>query len=203
MIDVFYLKNKIKLAYYKLLSCWLYSLFFHKFGKGSKIVRPLQLKNTAQMEIGCRVTVGDRVFMMVQNNYVGESDVKLSIDDGATLGNYNHIVALNKVKIGADVLTADRVYISDNYHGYEDIDVPIGLQMVKSKGPTSIGEGTWIGENACVISANIGKHCVIAANSVVVSDIPDYSVAAGAPARVKKRYNHKTDQWEKINIEVK
>jgi acetyltransferase-like isoleucine patch superfamily enzyme len=32
--------------------------------------------------------------------------------------------------------------------------------------------------------ANVGKKCVIGAGSVVVSDIPDYSIAAGNPARV-------------------
>jgi acetyltransferase-like isoleucine patch superfamily enzyme len=30
----------------------------------------------------------------------------------------------------------------------------------------------------------VGERCVIAANSVVTSDLPPYSIAAGAPARV-------------------
>lgn len=47
-----------------------------------------------------------------------------------------------------------------------------------------IGEGSWLGENVCVIGANIGKHCVIGANSVVTKDIPDYSIAVGAPAKI-------------------
>lgn len=50
-----------------------------------------------------------------------------------------------------------------------------------------IGEGSWIGENVCVCGANIGKHCVIGANSVVTKDIPDYSVAVGCPARIIKK----------------
>jgi acetyltransferase-like isoleucine patch superfamily enzyme len=36
--------------------------------------------------------------------------------------------------------------------------------------------------------ANIGRHVTIGANSVVTGDIPDYSVAVGAPARVIRRY---------------
>ena len=43
-----------------------------------------------------------------------------------------------------------------------------------------------------------GKHCVIGANSVVTKDIPDYSVAVGAPAKVIKQYNATTNQWEKV-----
>ena len=52
-----------------------------------------------------------------------------------------------------------------------------------------IGDGTWIGENVCIIGASIGKQCVIGANSVVLKDIPDYCVAVGLPAKVIKKYN--------------
>jgi acetyltransferase-like isoleucine patch superfamily enzyme len=68
-----------------------------------------------------------------------------------------------------------------------------------------IGEGSWLGENVCVIGASIGKHCVIGANSVVTKDIPDYSVAVGIPAKVIKKYNFNKCEWEKIingNFEV-
>jgi acetyltransferase-like isoleucine patch superfamily enzyme len=33
---------------------------------------------------------------------------------------------------------------------------------------------------------------------VVTNDIPDYSVAVGAPAKVIKKYNFETQQWETI-----
>jgi acetyltransferase-like isoleucine patch superfamily enzyme len=55
-----------------------------------------------------------------------------------------------------------------------------------------------LGENVCILSASVGKHCVIGANSVVTHDIPDYSVVVGAPARVIKKYNFDTQRWEKI-----
>jgi acetyltransferase-like isoleucine patch superfamily enzyme len=47
-----------------------------------------------------------------------------------------------------------------------------------------------------IIGANVGKNSVIGANSVVTSDIPDYSVAVGAPAKVIKRFNQDTKRWE-------
>jgi acetyltransferase-like isoleucine patch superfamily enzyme len=47
----------------------------------------------------------------------------------------------------------------------------------------------------------IGQHCVIGANSVVNSSIPDYSVAVGAPARVIKRYNQEIGAWEQVKKE--
>ena len=41
----------------------------------------------------------------------------------------------------------------------------------------------------------VGRHCVIGANSVVLKDIPDFSVAVGVPARVIKRYDAPHDGW--------
>ena len=49
-----------------------------------------------------------------------------------------------------------------------------------------IGDGSWLGHGTVVLpGAHIGRHVVIGANSVVTGEIPDFSVAAGAPARVR------------------
>ena len=98
-----------------------------------------------------------------------------------------------------NVLTADRVYISDNLHGYENPAVPVIKQPIKQNGTVRIGEGSGLGVGVCVIGANIGKHCVIGANAVVTNGIPDYSVAVGIPAKVIKRYNFNTLKWENVN----
>lgn len=198
MFDYFGFKQKLKNGYYKLLSQSLYALFFYHFGKDSKIVSPLVLRNTHNISIGNRTSIWDDVFMMVENRKKQDNSCRLFIGNGVTIGHFNHIVAINSVRIEDNVLTADRVYISDNAHCYEDINMPISSQNIISKGPTIIGEGSWLGENVCVISARIGRNCVIAANSVVITDIPDFSVAAGSPAVVKKRYDFNMKQWIKV-----
>lgn len=56
-----------------------------------------------------------------------------------------------------------------------------------SKGAVHIGNNVWIGQNACIMpGVTIADGAIIAANSVVTHDIPAYSVAAGAPAKVIK-----------------
>jgi len=128
----------------------------------------------------------------------GAEKCHLSIGDGSIIGNFNHIYATGEIIIGKNVLTADKVYISDNQHGYEDILMPILKQPIKQLPPMTIGDGTWLGENVCVLGVSIGKNCVIGANSVVTKEIPDYSVAVGAPARIIKKYNLNTNRWEKV-----
>lgn len=60
-----------------------------------------------------------------------------------------------------------------------------------SKGDIVIEDDVWIGSRVIVLSGvKIGRGSVIAAGSVVTKDIPEYSIAAGVPARViKKRFS--------------
>jgi acetyltransferase-like isoleucine patch superfamily enzyme len=115
-----------------------------------------------------------------------EESTKLSIGDGGVFGYNNHFVAIGRIRIEDNVLTANNVFITDGTHNFSNRNVPIKVQGVRRIRDVTIGSGSWIGENVCIIGASIGKNCVIGANSVVTMDIPDFSVAVGAPARVVK-----------------
>jgi acetyltransferase-like isoleucine patch superfamily enzyme len=123
---------------------------------------------------------------------------ELSIGEGSIIGNFNHIYATSEIVIGKKVLTADKVYIADNRHEYENVLTPILEQPIKQLKKVFIGDGTWIGENVCILGVSVGKNCVIGANSVVTKDIPDFSVAVGSPAMVIKKYNFETQLWTKV-----
>ncbi|MEH2155520.1 CatB-related O-acetyltransferase [Nostoc sp.] len=68
---------------------------------------------------------------------------------------------------------------------------------VRYKGNTSIGNDVWIGYNATILSGvRIGNGAVIGSQAVVASDIPDYAVAVGNPARViRSRFRPKTIEY--------
>lgn len=90
-------------------------------------------------------------------------------------------------RIGRDVLFGSGVHIlsGKNQHNFEDVDVPIrdqGGQLTKIQ----IGDDSWIG-NGAIVMANIGRKCVVAAGSVVVSDVDDYQIVGGNPAKVIKQ----------------
>lgn len=58
-------------------------------------------------------------------------------------------------------------------------------------GEVRVGEGCYFGLNSCVINRTIiGKWSIIGAGATVVSDIPDYSVAVGVPAKVIRKSPH-------------
>jgi acetyltransferase-like isoleucine patch superfamily enzyme len=91
---------------------------------------------------------------------------------------------LGLVHLERDVLLGAAVHVPSGgaTHGIDDPDRPIREQP-GARSMVTIGEGTWIG-SAAIVMADVGRHCVIGAGSVVTHPIPDYTVAAGVPARI-------------------
>lgn len=186
----------------KNLKTKIYGVFIYKFyylslliKKHSRIISPLKLDGIRNFNIGKYVTVNKSTWLAAMP-LTGEN-VELVIEDGTVIGHFAHIYVTKSIRIEKKVLIADKVYISDNLHGYENPEIPIIDQPIVQKKPVIIGEGSWIGENVCIIGASVGKHCVIGANAVVTKDVPDCCVAVGNPAKVIKKYNFETKNWER------
>jgi len=70
-------------------------------------------------------------------------------------------------------------------NGWEAVEP--GHSELPHKGATVIGNDVWIGYDSLVMpGVHIGNGAIVAARSVVVSDVPAYSVVGGNPARVIK-----------------
>ena len=173
-----------------------YSFKIEHFGYKSQIYNPLILRGG--ISIGYKTIIRPRVWLEA-NPLTGEDKAEIKIGNHCSIGHFNEIYSTKSIIIEDKVLTADRVYISDNLHGYTNPEIPIIDQPIKQINTVRIGEGSWLGVGVAVIGANIGKHCVIGSNAVVTKDIPDYSVAVGIPAKIIKRYNFSTERWEKTN----
>lgn len=180
----------------RLIKSAYYRCRFKNFGWLSILRSPLKINGASNIWIGDKVIIEYKSWLAAISKSEGKAE--LIIEDGCTIGHFNHIYATKSVILHKNVLTADKVYISDNLHSYENVNIPIKEQPIKQIEIVEIGEGSWIGENVCIMGAKIGKHCVIGANSVVNRNIPDFCVAVGAPARVIKRYNQDFKKWEKV-----
>jgi len=142
-----------------------------------------------KFEIGSQSLIED--FSTINN---GVGDVKIGNNTIIGLSN----VIIGPVDIGNGVMLAQNIVVSGLNHGYEAIDISPSKQPV-SKKKITIEDDVWIGANSIITAGVfIGKHAVIGAGSVVVKDIPSYSIAVGNPAKVIKAYNFKTNIWEKI-----
>ncbi|WP_127782649.1 acyltransferase [Rhodococcus sp. X156] len=140
----------------------------------------------ARMEIGRWVHIGD-------GNAIRCHEGSLRIGDKAVFGANNVVNTYLDIEIGASTLVADWVYICDFDHIYADVNTPIKDQGIV-KTPVRIGPDCWIATKVTVLrGTRVGRGCVLGAHAVVKGDVPDGSIAVGAPARVvRNRY----DDWE-------
>lgn len=183
----------------KTIICSILSNFYGSFGKGARIETPTTL-------IKCRkhIFLGHNVFIRkyariepVIQWHEQQFNPRLVIEEGVTIEQNVHLVCAEKVQIGAFSSISSYVFITDTDHQYKDVSKPVLLQTI-SVNPTIIGKSCFIGTGVKVMSGvHIGEHSVIGANAVVTHDIPPYSVAAGIPARVIKKFNFEKNQWEK------
>jgi acetyltransferase-like isoleucine patch superfamily enzyme len=110
----------------------------------------------------------------------------LSVGDKAVLGRDVSINCYLDIEIGAAVLFADSVYVSDFDHKFADLTTPIKDQGI-AKARVRIEPDVWLGTKVTVArGVLIGEGSVVGANAVVTRDLPPYCVAVGVPARVVK-----------------
>jgi acetyltransferase-like isoleucine patch superfamily enzyme len=184
----FRIRDYISVLFYRALSP-----FFARFGRHVRIVLPLRIWGAKFVILADKVTLQYGAYVAVLP--IHDEPPVLRIGHGTQIGNYSHIICTRLIDIGEKVLIADRVFIADNSHEYRDADRPVLEQGLRQLPDVYIGDGSWIGENVSIVGCRVGRHCVLGANSVVTRDIPDYCVAAGAPAVPIKRYCQERKAW--------
>jgi serine O-acetyltransferase len=91
------------------------------------------------------------------------------IDGGLYIGHYGGIWISPKATVGANC----------------NISQGVTLGAIGTRAGPVLGERVWVGPNAVITGpARVGSGAVIAANSLVASDIPENAVAIGVPARI-------------------
>lgn len=169
----------------------LVNRFFHHRGKKSLI------RSSARMDVFPykKFSLGENSTIesyCVVNNGAGN----VIIGDNARVG--IGTVIIGPVTMGNGSGTGQHVFISGFNHGYADGTQNSKYQPLDVKGVV-IEEEAHIGANSVVLAGvTIGRRCQIGAGSVVTKDIPPFTVAVGNPARVIKKFNFDSNQWESV-----
>ena len=138
-----------------------------------------------------RLTVGQHTLLEPHVWLTAPGPARIRIGAGTFLNIAVMVAALELVEIGDQCMFANGCFITDSNHRFDDPDRPVPWQGFTSRGPTRIEDNVWCGANVVVTSGvTIGRRSVIGANSVVTSDIPDFAIAAGAPARVLRTIDY-------------
>lgn len=168
------------------------------FGRGSLIRFPAKIRNRQYIHLGKNVFIAERCYLSLVVD--GNSKPSLVIGDDVCIGSDFTVSCADSIRIEKKVLLADRVFIGDSIHDYRNSEVPIIDQPVRAMGNVVIQEGAFIGINAVILpGVTIGRNAVVAASAVVTKNVPPFTVVAGNPATVVKRYNDIDGSWERVN----
>jgi acetyltransferase-like isoleucine patch superfamily enzyme len=158
-----------------------------RLGEGTILHKPTWVYGAHKIGIGANGMILHGAWLSVQPAAWEHPGFALSIGDRVALRPSCVISVSEEVVIEDDVIVAAFSSIIDSDHTFA-AGRPNVMHNPEVTAPIRIGRGTWIGERVAVLKgANIGRCCIVGANSVVRGEIPDYSIAVGAPARVVGR----------------
>lgn len=171
----------------------IYKPFFGRFGNMSYIGKPVSLSGMKSIYINDKVRIYPGVRMETYNG------ARIIIEGNTSIAQNFHIIAEKEdLVIGKNVTISGNVFVTNIDHGYQDIDKHI-LDQDWIVNTTKIGDGCFIGYGVAIQAGTVlGKHCIVGTNAVVRGHFPDYCVIVGVPARIVKKYNPDSGEWESI-----
>lgn len=171
----------------------VYKCTLKHIGNLTYIGKPCFIAGRKRISIGSRT----RIFPGIRMEAIDTGEIK--IGDNVAIEQNVHITSMgSKLIVGDNTTIAPNVFLSNLEHEYSDTTKSVMDQGYNLK-DTVIGEGCFIGYGAAILAGTVlGKHCIVGANAVVKGLFPDNCVIVGIPARIVKRFNSATNEWESV-----
>jgi len=168
-----HLPSKDQLAFIGRFAAWLRTI----------TVRPLLLESAKVISIGRGVDLDNGAnLVMKDHGNIG--------DDSLLSGSAARIIIGRHVMMGKQCIIICQNHRYLNGEGYQGFD---GKDVI-------LEDYAWIGHRVTILpGVTIGKHAIVGAGAVVTKSVPDYAVAVGNPAVVKK-FRNARDREEAGNI---
>lgn len=138
------------------------------------------LEGVALHLAGGTVDLGHHVTVRTGTAIMAAGDLLV---DGPALLSWGTVIHCDeRIRLEPQVVIAERGTVTDSVHHHSEPGVWL-LDNVRTR-PVTIGTNTWLGAGVTVARASVGDHCIVAANSLVVDDVPSGAMARGVPAEV-------------------
>jgi acetyltransferase-like isoleucine patch superfamily enzyme len=154
--------------------------------RGGRIGQRVRLGPSVRVDRPWTVALGERVEIEADVWFkVVANEARVDVGDYTFIGRGTEIDASDSVSIGARVLIAPGVFITDHGHVIEK------RASIADHGcaaaPVVIGDGAWLGARSVVLpGVRVGRGAVVGAGAVVTRSVPDWAIVVGVPARILK-----------------
>ena len=168
--------------------------------RGSRIAFPRSIQNPQRMFIGSGTCIKrfSQINAIIQHS--GKTyNPRLKIGDDVYIGSGAFIMCADYIEIKDGCVISEQVYIADAMHQLNPKGGLIMQQNLECKGPVILGASCFLGMRVTVLpNVQLGEFCVVGAHSVVNKSFPAYSMIAGVPARLIKRFDPAENKWKPV-----
>lgn len=167
-------------------------------GRGTYIHRSVQILGKRYVSVGANSVLSEECWLNVNHRNGGEAAIE--IGSQCFIGRRNFFSSGKKIVLGDYVLTANDCHFLGSSHVVQNPMLPYLSTGTTDSDVITVGHNTFIGAGASILgNVNVGHGSIIGARALVTRDIPPFSQAIGAPARVVRRYSMRQEAWIACN----
>jgi acetyltransferase-like isoleucine patch superfamily enzyme len=147
--------------------------------------------NDQNIVIGNKNTIASFAILKSHGGYI-------NIGNENFIGERVQVQGRGGIEIGNNCMIAANTFISSSSHNFDN---PLSDDYLRREMPakTKIDDFVWIGANSVVVAGiKIGHHVIVGAGTIVTKDIEAYSMVAGNPGRVIKKFNQDKKMWLRV-----
>lgn len=183
----------IKKVYYKLLYL-LKKQKYKNIGKKTYIDKSVHIIGLKNIRIGSNNIISDDTWLNVNDRTDGK--IGIEIGNNCYIGKRNFFSSSAKITLKDYFMSGINCSLLGSDHLIDEPLKPYIHTGTTNDTSIYIGTNVWFGANVTVIGdVKIGHGSIIGANSLVLKDIPPFSIAVGNPAKVIKRYDFDNKKW--------
>lgn len=147
--------------------------------------------SAANLLLENRIKVGKNTYGLLNYYTSGNPEEGLIIGDFCQISGQAHFL-----------LGGEHPYSCITTYPYKELIYGLGISSF-TKGKIILDDEVWIGLNTTIMSGvHIGKGAIIAAGSVVVSNVPPYAIVGGVPAQIIKYRFSSTIIKELLKVKI-
>ena len=166
-------------------------------GKNSYVDPSVQIVGWKNVSIGSNTIISEETWLNV--NHRDDSTKRIVIGNNCLIGRRNFFTSGPLIQVKDYGFIGLDCQLLGCGHTIESPLTPYMASGLNAGGVIEIGVNCWLATSVTVLqNVRIGCGTIVGARSVVVNDLPPFSIAVGNPCKVIKRFDFKSNKWVRI-----